>query len=375
MSVHRTTKPCRCLRAAAVLLFMFGTHIGIAGERFDESLSVRLVSSSMAPQWPPDLMIEGVWPTSCLPGVVRTALVDSHIDVLLRTTGATCSDVPTALSLRLNPVRASGLRQMALGVYQVRLFLLDANGSARLAGFRLLRAGADDTSSRPESGFWWSVSTASLAPALAGSGLSIEQQGENLAVTLLSYDGGAPVWYFGSARMPGNIVRVPLLRMVGGDEPFAGPIGSPRAQPGLSLNLQFVGPAHARGWLLRSDQASADAMEMQELNLLRLPFETPLNGANWRGEWALVVGEARQASVIELADVVTVDAESFLVRDRTGQWILQCRLDGIGENPIPAYCSLSDGETNVADFDRIGLDRLSGLDTESRQVRLVRLPR
>src|SRR5690606_8650105 len=220
----------------------FGTHIGIAGERFDESLSVRLVSSSMAPQWPPDLVIEGVWPTSCLPGVVRTALVDSHIDVLLRTTGVTCSEVPTALSLRVNPVRASGLRQMALGVYQVRLFLLEANGSARLAGFRLLRAGADDTSSRPESGFWWSVSTASLAPALAGSGLSIEQQGENLAVTLLSYDGGAPVWYFGSARMPGNIVRVPLLRMVGGDEPFAGPIGSPRAQPGLSLNLQFVGP-------------------------------------------------------------------------------------------------------------------------------------
>ena len=141
------------------------------------------------------------------------------------------------------------------------------------------------------------------------------------------------------------------------------------------MNLQFLGPAHARGWLLRADPALAETIESQELNLLRLPFETHLNGANWRGEWALVVEDALQASVINLEDVVTADAESFRLRDGSGQWILQCRLDDVGGNQIPAFCSLSEGETVVADFDRIGLDRLSGLDTDSKQVRLIRLPR
>lgn len=371
--MHRTTKRGRGLLAAALLLLGW-TQAGIASEHYDETLDVRLVGNALAPQWPADLVIQGMWPNTCLPGVVRTALIDTRIDVLLRSTATGCSEVATPLILRVNPVRASGLRQMALGIYQVRLFLLDAAGSARLVGFRLLRAGVDDVSARPESGFWWTQPTASMEPALAGSSLSIEQQGESLAVTLLSYDAGAPVWYFGSARMPGNIVRVPLLRMSGGDEPFAAPIGNPQAQPGLSLNLQFLGPAQARGWLLRADPANPDGVQSQELQLLRLPFESTLTGANWRGDWILMVEGARQASVVLLDDVVTADAESFRLRDQGHQWLLQCRLDGAG-NSLPAWCSLSGNDTVVADFDRIGLDRLSGLDTEGRQVRLVRVPR
>jgi hypothetical protein len=374
MTMHRTTKRGRGLLAAVLLLLGAWTQSGIASEHFDDSLNIRLVAA-LAPQWPPDLVIQGVWPGTCLPGVVRTSLIDTRIDVLLRSTGTGCSEVATPLELRVNPVRASGLAQMALGIYQVRLFLLDSAGGARLVGFRLLRAGADDVSARPESGFWWSQPTASQEPALAGSSLSIEQQGENLAVTLLSYDRGAPVWYFGSAPMPGNIVRVPLLRMSGGDEPFAAPIGNPRAQPGLSLNLQFLGPARAQAWLLRADPANPEGVESQELNLLRLPFESTLTGANWRGDWVLVVEDARQASVITLEDVATADAESFRLRDRGGQWLLQCRLDGLADHSIPAWCSLGSNDAIVADFDRIGLDRLSGFDTEGRPVRLVRLPR
>ena len=223
MKVHRTTKAGRCLIAATLFVLTAGVQGAIASERFDESLSVRLVSSmAMAPHWPPDLVIEGVWPRSCLPGVVSTSLIDSHIDVLLRTTGTACSEVATPLSLRVNPVRASGQRQMALGIYEVRLFLVDSNGSARLIGFRLLRSGADDTSSRPESGFWWSVSTASLAPALAGSGLSIEQQGENLAVTLLSYESGAR-YGISAARACGQYRARPPVCMMGGGERLPAP--------------------------------------------------------------------------------------------------------------------------------------------------------
>ena len=381
MIVHRTTKgflASHCARRrflfGLVLCALLWAPPGVGIEFVDDQLRVSLSGLPMAPQWPPDLLIQGVWPDSCPPVIVRSSLADSHIDIVLRRSSNHCSDVPTPLSLRINPAREAGLRQLGLGVFQIRLHLLGDDGSSQLLGFRLLQSGGTDTSSRPESGFWWSVPTDSQVPALAGSGVSIEQQGENLAVTLLTYEAGAPVWYFGSTTMPGSIAHLPLLRMVGGDEPFSGPGASPRAETGMSLNLQFMGPAHAQAWLVRPRRGAEQAVEVQELNLLRIPFQTDRIGAGWRGLWALVADDAREARVIELTDLLTADAESFRLRDRSGELTLQCRLDDIGGHPTPAFCSLNEADGVVADFDRIGLDRLSGLTTEGRPVRLVRLP-
>lgn len=382
MTVHRTTKaspiaPGRRLAAALGLLAVAACWAmpSARASLVDDDLQVRLVSASpIAPQWPPDLLIEGNWPDSCLPAVVRTTLQENHIDVLLRSAGSVCAQESTPLRLKVNPAREAGLRQLALGVFEVRLYQLGTDGSSELLAFRLLRSGGDDLSSRPESGFWWSVATASFAPALAGSGLSIEQQGENLAVTLLSYEAGAPAWYFGSARMPGNIVRIPLVRMVGGDEPFSGVGSSPGAEPGMSLNLRFLSPAHAGAWLVRPRPGLAAGIEVQELNLLRLPFEGGRNGASWKGQWVLVVDGALEARLVDLAELVTADAESFRLRDRSGDTSLHCRLEQIGGHPVPAFCTLDKGNQILADFDHIGLDRLSGLATDGSPVRLVRLP-
>jgi hypothetical protein len=382
MIVHRTTNADANVRRASfwlplALIFVVASWCSPspARELVDEDLQLDLVSSSAAaPQWPPDLTIDGVWPDTCPPKVVRTSLDGSDIDILLRGSGRQCTKVATPLHLKVNPAREAGLQQLALGVFRVRLHLLQPNGSSLLIGFRLLQSGWDDTLSRPESGFWWSVSTPVQEPSLAGSGLSIEQQGENLAVTLLSYEAGAPVWYFGSTRMPGSIAHVQLLRMVGGDEPFAGPNGDPRAEPGPSLNLQFLGPAQAQAWLVRPRPGADRGLDIQALDLLRLPFETERDGAAWQGQWALVVGEARQARIMELADLVTADAESFRLSDRADGLSLQCRLNDIGGHPTPAFCSLFDGERILADFDRIGLDRLSGLAADGNPARLVRLP-
>ena len=382
MIVHRTTKAKASIRRtslwlplALILVVASWCSPSPARERVDEDLELRLVSSSpAAPQWPPDLVVETVWPDSCLPEVVRSTLDGTNIDILLRASGRQCTDAATPLRLRVNPAREAGLRQLALGTFQVRLFLLQSDGSSLPIGFRLLHSGWDDTLSRPESGFWWSVSSPELEPSLAGSGLSIEQQGENLAVTLLSYEAGAPVWYFGSARMPGNIAHVPLLRMVGGDEPFAGPNGGPRAEPGPSLNLQFLGPAHAQAWLVRPRPGADRGLDIQALNLLRLPFETERNGAAWQGQWVLVIGEARQARILDLADLVTADAESFSLSERAAGLTLQCRLDDVGGHPTPAFCSLAEGARILADFDHVGLDRLSGLAADGKPARLVRLP-
>jgi hypothetical protein len=341
----------------------------------DSGLSVRLVSvNEYAPQLPPDLEIRLDWPVSCLPAISRTTLDNWNIDVHLRGSTAHCAAVSTPLVLKVNPARESGRDRMALGIYQVRLFLEQDDGRTEMVGFRLLQSGGDITLARPESGFWWSVQGTDFAPALSGSGVSIEQQGENIAVSLLSYEAGSPVWYFGSATMPGNIAHVPLLRMVGGDEPFSAPFSSPGAEPGMALNLEFLGPSQANAWLVRPRSEDSPALEIQPLSLMRVPFKEGPAGQHFRGEWVLVVDEARDARVFSLVNLITSDQETFRLVDKLGSVSLQCRSMDAGGHSLPVFCSLTDGASVLADFDRIGLDRLSGLDANGTTVRLVRLP-
>ena len=363
------------LLLATLLTGLFTSTIACAVGRVDDAIQVRLESASdYAPQWPPDLIIEGIWGSSCAPSVVSARVTELNIDVQLKADARRCDVASIPFKLKVNPARETGLNQLQLGVYQVRLFLRSGSGSNELITFRLLRAGSADAGPRPESGFWWSIPTLDDTPALTGNGLSIEQQGENLAVTWLSYEGGRPVWYFGSAPMPGSIARVELLRMVGGGEAFSGPNAAPGAEPGLSMNLQFLSPSHASAWLVQHASLDSEAIEVQNLNLARLPFEGGHPGANWQGEWALVIGNASEARILALTQLATADAESFQVSDRLGSVSLQCRLDSVGEHPLPAFCSLSDGASTLADFDQVGLDRLFGLTPDGDPVRLVRLP-
>ncbi|MGB0135504.1 hypothetical protein [Dokdonella sp.] len=342
----------------------------------DTDFSVSLVSANeFAPHWPPDLEIRLDWPTSCLPVISRTSLDDLHIDVHLHSAISGCAPASTPVTLRVNPARESGRNRIALGIYQVRLFLEQGNGSSELIGFRLLQSGGDITLTRPENGFWWSVTASDAVPALAGSGVSIEQQGDDIAVSLLSYEAGSPVWYFGSATMPGNIARIPLIRMVGGDEPFSSPFSAPGAEPGMSLNLEFLSPSHANAWLVRPRSEESLALEIQPLSLMRVPFNDEAAGKRFLGEWVLAVEDAREARVINLTRLITADEETFRLVDRFGSVSLQCRSQQVGGHASPVFCSLMDGASVLADFDVVGLDRLSGLDANGTQVRLVRLPR
>ena len=220
----------RMVALGAALALTMMTMVAEASGPIDDELEVRLISASeYAPQWPPDLLIEGIWTDSCTPVVQRSHLLDNELDVYLRSGRGACAQVPTPFQLKLNPARDAGLRQMALGIHRLRLFLAHDNGSSELIAFRLLRSGGDDLRSQPENGFWWSVAGASGEPALAGNGLSIEQQGDHIAVTWFSYEAGAPVWYFGSAKLPGKIARINLSRMVGGGERFPARIPCPRS--------------------------------------------------------------------------------------------------------------------------------------------------
>lgn len=386
MTVQRTTKPpAHCdiptshrvfgLFLAVCLLAGLATANAVTSPGFDDGdIELTLQGFSFAPQWPPDLVIRGTWPDACVPQLRSARLREHQIDIELLHGGQPCAPVPQPFEWRVNPARLSGLDQFPLGIHEVRIFLSGADGVRELVAFRLLRSGGLDTASRPESGFWWSVD-AGHGTALGGNGLSIEQQGDRVAVALLSYEAGVPVWFFGSADMPGNIARVPLMRMLGGSEPFSGAAAVPAATPGPALNLHFLGPALARAWLVRPRALTEASIEVETLDLARLPFAEGALDEAWRGEWAMLGDAARSAQVFDFTVSARSDAESFVLRDRNGEIELRCRVDPGAGHPVPSACDLLDGNVPMARFDHNGLDQLSGIDADGQPVRLLRLPR
>lgn len=360
---------------SAVSTAAHGASVDNAASGWQPGFRLELVSAqSDIPALPPDLVVSAEWPDSCLPQLLRSSMVDWHIDVELRSTRHDCVATPTPLSLRFNPSREAGQKQMPVGVYEVRFYLARDNGFSELIAFNLLRAGWRGSGFRPESGFWWSVSNADRA-FLAGSGLSIEQQGETLAVTLLSYEAGNAVWYFGNARAAGTLARVPLVRMFGGDSPFSAVGTPPQVEAALTLDLNFLSPSRATAWLTRPYADGREGIQIQSLDLLRLPFDGNSNGAAWKGQWVLIGEESRQATVFDMNEVATSGAGNFILRSRGDGAELQCRLEDVGGHAVPTICSLLDGSDLLADFDKIGLDQLIGRSPEGQNMRLVRLPR
>ena len=282
---------------------------------------------------------------------------------------------------RANPPRppresgiGGGLVQLPLDVYEVRLFLHEADRSGTLIAFRWLDASGDLGLSRPENGFWWSLGTRDQVPALTGSGITLERQEDRLAVTLLGYDAGNPIWYFGSTTLRGSVARVHLMRMVGGSGSFDGLPTAPIAEPGPVIHLQFEAPARAKAWLERPQPGSEHAIELQALELLRLAFAPGRTGTAWRGRWILLRTGGDLARVIALTSGSTVDADSFRLGDDAAFTTLDCRLTDTSGHAMPGSCSLAEAGAVLATFNRVGLDRMVGQDANGEAIEFLRVP-
>lgn len=372
--MQRTTRMRTLLRRfavvlAAVLIAPAAVEAGIGND-----LRLSLVATSLhAPQAPPDLRIEATWPDSCLPFVERATVVPGHIDIHLRAPPGRCLKQASTLDLRTNPARASGWESLPLDVYAVRLFLAGADGSETLIAFQWLDA-AGQSAATPESGFWWSVATdRDTPPALAGGGISLERQGARIAVTLFGYDAGRPEWAFGSGVLRGSVAHVQLMRMRGDTAAFGSGVATPVADAGPVLHLHFSSPARAQAWIERDFAGGAPGIDLQPLELARSAFAIDRPGSAWQGRWVLVDTARRAARVIVLDATRTSDADGFRLLDAAGGAELDCRIE-IGSDAFPRQCTLRiDGEV-AAGFDRIGLDRLQGRNTDGETAELIRLP-
>ena len=368
MPLTRTRKRV-AFAAAACLAFAAVAPCAVAEE---VPLRVRLETpTGLGARQPTSIGLYGRAAANCAPTITHVGAEGVDLSVELHASRTGCDSAhPTPFALRVDPAASAGTPLLPNQVYRLRVYS-DAGGSTALVAFHLIDTGLS-ASAAPENGFWWSQSSQESGPLSRSTGISLESQGDQIAISLYGFaDSGSATWYFGSARLKGRTAVVPLVELGNGD-PLFSPTGSePTAQAGPRLELEFLAPTRARAWLIRSHDGIDTAVRL--LSLSRTRFAAGEAGASWNGRWVLVTDDGNAPRQFEFSTPTRQDADAFHLVDGSGDATLDCRSSGA--DGLPDLCSLSVGATVLADFDRIGFDRFDGRQANGAAVHLIRIAR
>ena len=319
------------------------------------------------------LAISGQWPTRCPPTLENIALDDHDLRIDARSVLELCERGSTPFSIELNPALALQRGAFAPGVYRISFYAADgAQSTPKLRAFALLDRSPPDTPAiTPETGFWW---TSNAADANRTT-LSLELQDGQLTVALLSYDeSGQATWYFGAAPYVGRTAHLTMLRLAGGNEPFVQAASVPRGDAALVLDLEFSSAAHASAWLSRTRPGDS-SLQLQTLDLMRLPIADSADGHAWQGDWVLVADTPGTSPTrLHFDQYRAVDAAHFQIADSAGNIALTCAREPMQPDWPPASCLLrrNDDATSLS-FTSVALARMDGQDTDRHAVHLLRV--
>jgi hypothetical protein len=318
------------------------------------------------PVW--SISVEGLWGTQCPPVLQSVALDGNYLRIEARSVLALCPRQPTPYSVELNPALALQRATLAPGVYRVSFYAADgAQVQPQLRAFALIDRSAPDVgTTAPETGFWSSDGEDRTL-------LSLDLQSSQLSVALLSYDAdGQPAWLFGSAPYDGRIAHVPLLRLSGGNAPFAPALSAPHGDAAMTLDLQFSASAHAHAWLSRV--RGDGSLQLRALEISRLPLAASVDGSAWQGQWVLVA-DALDAvpQRLQLSGYQASDAQHFQLASADGTVALSCTRGAQAQNPTPRSCSLRLADGSISRFDSVAIGRMDGTDANGAAVHLLRI--
>jgi hypothetical protein len=363
----------RCLTALALLAAGTCAFAQSAGFAIQDHTGPH---TQPLPTW--TLSISGTWPTQCPPTLENLALDDHDLRIDARSVLELCERGVTPFSVELNPALALGRGAFAPGVYRVSFYAADGTQSApKLRAFALVdRSLPNAPTITPETGFWWSSRTDGSADRTT---LSLELQDGQLSAALLSYDDlGQPVWYFGAGPYGGHVAHLPLLRLAGGSAPFVQTSTTPHGDPALALDLEFASSAHASAWLSRTRGSEDSALQLQSLDLVRLPLADSADGRAWQGDWVLVADAADAVPQrLRFDQYRALDAAHFELADTTTNLALTCsRRTGQPDWP-PTSCSLHQpgGGSALGNFTSVALARMDGQRGDRAGLHLLRISR
>ena len=371
MPLTRTRKRA-AFAAWACLAFAAIAPCSAAGAADQAPLRVRLeTATSLSSRQPTTIVIYGRAAANCVPTIAHVSAEGVDVSVELHASRTGCDAAhQTPFVLHVDTAASAGTPLLPGQVYRLRIYS-DAGGSSALVAFRLIDTGLG-ASAAPENGFWWSQASQEAGPASRSTGISLESQGDQIAISLYGFaDSGNATWYFGSARLRGRTAVVPLLELGNGD-PLFSPTGSePTAQSGPRLEIEFLAPTRARAWLVQQQNGLDTAVRI--LSLSRTRFASGEAGASWNGRWVLVTDDGNAPRQFDFSTPTRQDSGAFHLVDGASDASLDCRSNGA--DGLPDLCTLSVGAAVIADFDRIGLDHLDGQRGDGAGARLVRASR
>lgn len=336
------------------------------------SIKPRVLPNALPAAW--NLSISGQWPTQCPPTLQTVALNGADLRIDARSVLDLCEHRAIPFSIQLNPALALNRAVLPPDVYHVSFFAADgAQTAPKLRAFSLIdRSAVGSAPIVPETGFWWS--TGATRANADRTVLSIEAQQGQLSVALMSYDSaGQPVWYFGTAPYEGRIANLSLLRLAGGSGPFSAVASQPHGDSMLTLDLQFLSSAHAQAWLSRPH--GDGSLELQQLDLVRLPLAEAADGQAWQGDWVLVTdGTDAAPQRIDLNAYQALDTAHFQLADSAGDNVLFCSRDPAHPEWPPTTCSLHQVHSNSdTDFNSVAISRMDGQRHDGATVHLLRV--
>ncbi len=314
--------------------------------------------------------IDGTAPAGCVPHIERALLDGADLSIELSAPATGCKPRQVPFHLRVDPATTTSVGASPTEVFRVRVYSSSLAGT-RLVAFALIDTASPTSAPLPESGFWWTQPDADGTPA-PGTGMSLEFQENQIAASLLGFaDSGAPTWYFGSTTLSGRVARIPLVQLANGDGWFSAIVTPPGVLPGPRLEIEFLSPARARAWLVRSDNDGD--VQVRPLTLARTAFSGGPAGTSWVGRWVLIPEDGGNTRLFDFSGPSSRDAESFRLTDAENDAVLDCRL-APGTQQADA-CTLTAGAALVADFDMVGYDHISGHGANGAPIQLLRVPR
>jgi hypothetical protein len=314
--------------------------------------------------------ISGAWSTQCPPTLESVALDGNDLHIQARSVLGLCARAATPFSIEVDPARALDRTSLPAGVYRVSFYAADgAQARPKLRAFSLVDHSAPGTAApSPETGFWWSTGSGDR------TALSLEAQGGQLSVALMSYDAaGQPQWFFGVAPFGGRTAHLALLRLQGGSDALgradAGQVG---AEAALTLDLEFHSAAHASAFLSRAGDGDDAPLRLRAFDVVRLPVADAANGSAWQGDWVLV--EDSGAQRLHFSQFSAVDAEHFELADTAHSVVLACTRDAKFPELPPSSCALRSASGAEATlFDSVALQRMDGSAAGGATVHLLRV--
>lgn len=336
----------------------------------------RAMTNTPASAW--TLTIDGQWPTQCPPTLQNVSIDGTDLRIDAHSVLGLCERRTTPFSIEVNPALALDRPALAPNVYHVSFYAADgAQAQPLLRAFALVDRNVNAASIIPETGFWWSTNTDTTAADRTA--LSLEWQDGQLSVALMSYDNsGRPVWYFGAAPFAGRIAHVSLLQFAGGSNPLAQTASSPTAKPygsaALTLDLQFHSAAHASAWLSRPRGDDA-GLQLQRMDLVRLPLADASDGQAWQGDWILVTDTPNSVPQrLHLDRYQILDPAHFQLTDASGTTALICKRDPAQPEWPPSSCSLHQAAGDIpADFGSVAISRMDGKGIDGAAIHLLRV--